>query len=145
MLGDELEESFHLTSIIEGLSTSPIDTDKLVNNSFSSMTCNVGMDNFRAKKSKNTIRSPTHSVKPIQIACSNSMESVSRQRWKMALKKLKKIEDPWAKFKIADYPQEVVVRHRYNPVKNEWKKDECIVKVEPKQFANGAMRACYRL
>lgn len=134
MLGDELEEFFHLTSIVEDLGTSPIDTDNLVNKTSDPFSFHIGMDNFRAKKVKS-------SSKPIVI----QNVSLARQRWKLALKKLRKIEDPWAKFKIADYPEEVVVRHRYNPVKNEWKRDENIIKMEAKQFANGAMRSCYRL
>lgn len=144
MLGDELEEFFHLTSIVEDLGTSPIDTDNLVNKTSDPFSFHIGMDNFRAKKVKSSNKSPSkasNSSKPIVI----QSESLARQRWKLALKKLRKIEDPWAKFKIADYPEEVVVRHRYNPVKNEWKRDENIIKMEAKQFANGAMRSCYRL
>ena len=63
----------------------------------------------------------------------------------MAFKKLKKLKDPWAQFKLEEYEQETVIRHRYNPVKKEWIKDENVVKMQPKQFANGAMRSCFRL
>ena len=124
MLTDDQEESINLISIIENLSTSPSDTDKLVQDeSFESRP--IGMGNFRKK-----YKSPKK-TSPINILNNTSQYlSPARERWKTALKKLRKIEDPWAKFKIADYPQEVVIRHRYNPVKNEWKKDENIVKME---------------
>ena len=75
------------------------------------------------------------------------MECISpaRMRWRNAMRQIKLIEDPWAKFNIENYQEEIVIRHRYSPVKNQWIQDENIVKMEPQQFANGAMRACYRL
>ena len=66
-------------------------------------------------------------------------------RWKNAALKIKLLKDPWSEFKIENYPVENVIRHRYNPIKKKWNKDECLVKMENKQFANGAMRSCFRL
>jgi len=33
---------------------------------------------------------------------------------------------------------------RYNPLSQEWAKDECVLKMEEAPFAHGAMRECYR-
>lgn len=68
-----------------------------------------------------------------------------RERWHEASLKIKLMKDPWARFEIDKYPVEEVIRHRYDPVKKQWKKDTCSVKMEKNQFANGAMRACFRL
>jgi elongation factor 2 kinase len=34
---------------------------------------------------------------------------------------------------------------RYNPLTQEWAKDECVLKMEEWPFAHGAMRECYRM
>ncbi len=68
-----------------------------------------------------------------------------RQRWKRAAVKIRLMKDPWYEFKLESYPVEHAKRHRYNPVKKEWKTEMCIVKMESKQFACGAMRECFRL
>jgi hypothetical protein len=102
----------------------------------------IGMDNFRSKKSKN---SPKTSVNASQTIEANGSSPAARLRWKSAAMKIKLIKDPWYEFHIEKYPVETVIRHRYNPVKKTWSKDECVVKMETKQFANGAMRACFRL
>jgi elongation factor 2 kinase len=34
---------------------------------------------------------------------------------------------------------------RYNPLSQEWAKDECVLKMEETPFAHGAMRECYRM
>ena len=33
---------------------------------------------------------------------------------------------------------------RYNPVTQEWLKDECVLKIDKIPFAHGAMRECFR-
>jgi hypothetical protein len=148
MINDDLNESYHLASIIEDYSDLVVDATKLVQDESPNPDIfPIGMNNFRSKKFKQS------ETKPIKININNNKSisnvenqpSPARLRWKLALKKLSKIEDPWAKFKIENYQEEIVIRHRYLPVRNEWKKDENIVKMETKQFANGAMRACYRL
>ena len=68
-----------------------------------------------------------------------------REAMASAAAKLKLIKDPWDKFEIDKYPVENVVRHRYNPLKKSWKSDDCVVRMESKQFANGAMRSCFRM
>jgi hypothetical protein len=114
-----------------------VDEDKLVLSDPIVQSRPIGMGNFRTRhKHQNTpiITKPT-------VECI----SPARIRWRTAMRQIKLIEDPWAKFKIENYSEEVVIRHRYSPVKNQWIQDENIVKMEPQQFANGAMRACYRL
>jgi hypothetical protein len=71
--------------------------------------------------------------------------NLAKLRWLNAASKIKLIKDPWSDFNINNYPAEKVVRHRYNPIKKQWHKDECLVRIETKQFAKGAMRACFRL
>lgn len=51
--------------------------------------------------------------------------------WKIALKKVKSLPDPWEKFHIDDScPTEVAMRHRYNALKKNWLQDEVRVKME---------------
>ena len=141
MTSDDLNDSYHLASIIEDYHSLIVDANKLVQNELLTSSIHpIGMNNFRSKKFK---KSPTKPIKTNNTV--DNQPSPAQIRWKLAFKKLKEIDDPWAKFKIEDYQEEVVIRHRYLPVRNEWKKDENIVKMEKKQFANGAMRACYRL
>ena len=45
--------------------------------------------------------------------------------------------DPWAKHEIDRIPAERVVRHMYDPLKQSWRQDETIVKIEKKPFTNG--------
>ncbi|CAF0909096.1 unnamed protein product [Brachionus calyciflorus] len=120
----EEDEIFPLT---ENLSSSFVDTSKLL--TYVAQSHPIGMSNFRTKK---------------QIRVENT-PNLAKYRWQMAAHKLKKLKDPWAEFHIDDYPCETVIRHRYNAIKKDWIKDECKVKIENKQFANGAMRACFRL
>ncbi len=77
---------------------------------------------------------------PIKINSANA-----RSRWQAAARKIKFTKDPWAEFKIDEYPIENVIRHRYDPVKKEWHTDDCVVRMESKPFAHGNMRACFRL
>ena len=154
MLEDDLEDdSFNLASITENLSSSPSDTNKLVQHEMpDSPSRPVGMNNFRKKYSlttnKNIITKPIDINHNRLVITKDSIpiaQSPARQNWKLAFRKLKKLKDPWAQFKLEEYEQETVIRHRYNPVKKEWIKDENVVKMQPKQFANGAMRSCFRL
>jgi hypothetical protein len=87
----------------------------------------IGMSNFRG------------------LARKASKLITPKDRWKNAAAKIKLIKDPWDKFEIDKYPVENVVRHRYNPLKKSWKSDDCVVRMESKQFANGAMRSCFRM
>lgn len=70
---------------------------------------------------------------------------LARMRWQWAAKRVKFIADPWASFRIDNYETEACVRHQYNPIKKSWYQEECFVKMEPKKFEQGAMRACFRM
>ena len=59
-----------------------------------------------------------------------------RELWKIASRKIKLLDDPWHEFRIETYPVENVIRHRYNSTKKEWRKDECVVKMEKCDFFN---------
>ena len=129
----EEDEIFSLT---ENLSNSYVDPSNLVTY-VSSQVHPIGMENFRQKKKQvqksQSVPVPKNSVR------------LARHRWHMAAAKLKRLKDPWTEFDLNKYPTEIVIRHRYNAIKKEWIKDECKVKIEDKKFANGAMRACFRL
>ena len=56
--------------------------------------------------------------------------SAGKAKWMSALKKIKKMEDPWAKFHIDELPIERCMRHRYNALKQKWVQDEVTVKME---------------
>lgn len=71
--------------------------------------------------------------------------SRGRMNWKKALRLIRERGDPWKQFKLEKYPIENVTRYRYNALTKQWKKDECVVKIEDKPFAHGAMRECYRM
>jgi hypothetical protein len=58
-------------------------------------------------------------------------------RWRTAFKKTKLLNDPWFEFHIDEYQAENVIRHRYDAIKQKWKQDKCVVKMETKPFANG--------
>lgn len=81
------------------------------------------------------------------MSCPNEISSaqLARMRWQWAARNVKHMVDPWAVFNIDSFETEKCVRHVYNPMKKEWTKDECVVKMEPKKFEQGAMRACFRL
>lgn len=110
----------------------------------------IGMANFKSKKKAKT--SPRNARKLSYFQHSSpeneadmSPSQVARHRWKTAAIKIKLVKDPWYEFHIEKCSVEKVVRHRYDPIRKNWVKDECVVKMESKQFANGAMRACFRL
>ena len=142
MDNSESEESWNdeeIFSLTENLSNSFVDASKLI--AYFPSETTVGMDNFRQKKRQST--PPKQPIVPPHLQ-KNSM-SPARIRWRKAALQVRQINDPWNEFKIDSCETEVCVRHRYNAIKKEWIKDECTVKIEPKQFANGAMRACFRL
>ena len=143
MVNDELDDTWkeeEIFSLTENLSNSYVDASKLLSY-FPVDSASIGMENFRQKKQQhsppNKLQMPPHLQK--------SVLSPARLRWRSAAYKVKLMNDPWAEFKIDSYCTETAVRHRYNAIKKEWIQDECTVKIEDKQFANGAMRACFRL
>lgn len=129
-----------LFSLTDGLSSSYVDPNNLIADNQHLKKFPIGMDNFRPKQQNPLFKNPafnrSNSVTP---------QSMARLRWKSAASKVRLMGDPWADFKLERYPTEHCIRHRYNAIKKKWLKDDCIVKLEPKQFANGAMRACFRL
>ena len=56
----------------------------------------------------------------------------AHNHWLTAIKKSKVMHDPWAAFHIENMESEVCIRHRYNPHKKTWTKDEVTVKLEKK-------------
>lgn len=129
-------------SLTDGLSNSFVDPDNLIESMDShDKKFPVGMDNFRAKKQNPLFQNPAFK----QGSASLTPQSLARLRWKTAAMRVKMIKDPWADFKVNEYPAEEVIRHRYNAIKKKWIQDECVVKIETNQFAQGAMRACFRL
>lgn len=137
-LNNSHDQDEFIFPLIDGLSGSYVDPSNLLLHDDKSNSAPIGMDNFKSKwnmKNKNVAKSIPHT---------NKREFLIN-KWKTAAMKLRLMKDPWYEFKIDSYPVERVIRHRYNPANKEWNKDECFVKMESKQFANGAMRACFRL
>lgn len=130
MFDEDDDTETPIFSLTENLGSSYVDCDSILQNEIVGQRA-IGMDNFRSTGTKKV---------PIL-----TKPKTPRERWHLAMHKIKLIKDPWAKFHIERYPVENVIRHRYDPVKKLWKKDSCVVKMEDKQFANGAMRACFRL
>ena len=71
--------------------------------------------------------------------------SPGKKNWLKAVNLIKDRGDPWEKFHIEDIRSERGVRHRYNPLTQSWVTDECLLKLDNKPFAHGAMRECYRM
>lgn len=69
----------------------------------------------------------------------------AHQRWIRALRLLKERGDPWEKFHLEEMKSEKGRRHRYSPISQTWVVDDCVVKMDRKPFANGAMRECFRM
>jgi len=69
----------------------------------------------------------------------------AHQRWIRALRLLKERGDPWEKFHLEEMKSEKGRRHRYSPISQTWVVDDCVVKMDNKPFANGAMRECFRM
>lgn len=59
-------------------------------------------------------------------------QSRAQNHWIMAIKKARDLSDPWASFHIEDIKTEFCIRHRYNPHKKTWTKDEVQVKMMKK-------------
>lgn len=133
-----------ISPLTENLSSSYVDPNKLISFDLGDQPP-VGMANFKSKSKLSKSNLGSKSATKLSDLVPNERQALARQRWKTAALKLKLVKDPWYEFRIDSYPVETVIRHRYNPIKKEWKKDECLVKMENKQFANGAMRACFRL
>lgn len=151
--GDD-NDSWSLFPILtDNLSSSYIDKEKLINFGNDENAKPIGMSNFRSKSSNSEkrynnnryIKNITNSVNNNSGCNKNENSHKVITRWKLAVLKAKLINDPWVEFHIEKFQAERVIRHRYNAIKKKWIQDECIVKMEDKQFANGAMRACFRL
>lgn len=56
----------------------------------------------------------------------------AHNHWITAIRKAKDMSDPWAIFHIEDIATEVCTRHRYNPHRKIWTKDEVQVKMMDK-------------
>jgi hypothetical protein len=56
----------------------------------------------------------------------------AHNHWITAIKKAKDMSDPWAVFHIEDITTETCIRHRYNPHRKMWTKDEVQVKMMDK-------------
>ncbi len=52
--------------------------------------------------------------------------------------------DPWAEFGIDKCVAERGTEMRFDPFAQEWKRYEVLVKMEPKEFAHGSVRRCFR-
>jgi hypothetical protein len=48
-------------------------------------------------------------------------------------------------FQIDQYPEEIVTRHEFDPIKRSWHISQITIKIESRPFAHGSMRECYRL
>jgi len=53
-----------------------------------------------------------------------------RDRWKQAVRQVRTLSDPWAKFSIDKMPIENAKRHRYNALLKKWVIDDVIVQME---------------
>lgn len=138
------EALWPIFSLTDDLTNSYVDPNNLIaaneTHSFP-----IGMSNFRSKNSSSAIAIRRQSVMKTNYNNIDNTRNRIVSRWKIAVLKAKMLHDPWIEFHIENYSAERVIRHRYNAIKKKWMQDECIVKMENQQFANGAMRACYRL
>jgi hypothetical protein len=134
------EEDWQIFSITEDLNVANVDANKLILSSTDNEPAlPIGMSNFRSKVPVKHIRI-NEQVRNIEN------KKRIRMKWKIAALKLRNSKcDLFSDFNIDIYPAENVIRHRYNAIRKVWLKDECVIKIERNQFANGAMRACYRL
>jgi len=134
------EDMFPLTA---NLGTSCVDPSKLVSYMYQDDS-NIGMKNFKSRRNQQQATA-TPAKQPQSQSCPTGGVSMARLRWRMAAQKARSLGDPWSDFKLNSCPQETCIRHRYNAIKKIWTKDECTVKIEPKKFEEGAMRACFRM
>ena len=133
------DEDWSIFSLTDNVTSSYVDPNNLISLMEDDNKHPIGMANFRSKSS-----SYNKTVNPL-YRNNNTTMSPARLRWKSAAMKVKLMNDPWLEFKIESYQTEHAIRHRYNAIKKKWITDECVIKMEPTQFANGAMRACFRL
>jgi elongation factor 2 kinase len=159
------DEPWSLFPLHENLTNSYVEQSKLLSYMSREDESKIGMHNFRSQKPNPLFlrqqSQPIHLASHKQqnqrvltnpISFSNPLINAScqmnqaRQRWKLAAQKVKKMIDPWAsELKLDSLPAENAVRHRYNAIEKKWIEDQCVVKIDTKQFACGAMRACFRL
>ena len=90
-----------------------------------STALSIQNNNLRRNVSMGSFTSPQYSVSPPDF-----MHSPAKKRWLKALRLIREMKDPWARFHLEDYPEETVIRHRYNPLLKKWVKDEIKVKLE---------------
>jgi hypothetical protein len=137
-------EHWSIFPITDNLSSSlEINIDKLIYyDAYKENRNPIGMSNFSNKLNR-SVSEPVKNTLYNHINCVATSPAILH--WRSAVSKVKFMIDPWCEFKLHKYPAERAIRHRYNAIKKQWIKDECIVKMEPEQFSNGAMRACFRL
>lgn len=168
------DEDWSMFSLTDNLTNSYVDQSKLLSYNMNTRQSEVGMQNFR-KPPSHLLHNRVAVVKPLNITATqqssikqnnsllfsygssptslqNHLQNQSTSpcsqaclRWRKAAQKVKFLNDPWAEFKLESYEPVRAVRHRYNAIKKQWVQDACTVKLEPKRFACGAMRACFRL
>jgi hypothetical protein len=157
------DEPCSLSALTENITNSFVDTSKLLSYMAQDQS-NIGMNNFKSKKpvnwnplfnntgaakwtpAGNTTRVLLNPIGALSSSAPTTTVNKARERWRTAAKQVRLLKDPWAaEFPIDSYPTEQCIRHRYNAIKKIWVQDECVVKIDPKQFACGAMRGCFRL
>jgi len=67
-------------------------------------------------------------------------------RWKRALRQVRTLSDPWAKFELESLPTEKAKRYRYSALKKKWVTDEVSVKMESEVCCyHSQLRSCITL
>ena len=74
----------------------------------------------------------------------------ARDRWRLAVKHTKEMAklhsfDPWWDRSLHELRSELCVRYDFDPETKEWHESETLCKMEREQFAEGAMRRCFRM
>lgn len=141
-----------LTSKVKSMSVGSSSSDMNNNNNKNKHSLSTG--DMKQLKRHQSLGGNAKTEKPIipfeqfrSKSCPNGItpSELARMRWKWATHSVKHLVDPWAVFHIDSFEAEKCMRHSYSPIKKEWTKEECIVKMQPKKFEQGAMRACFRL
>lgn len=143
MLDFDNDDDDHIFPLTHNLGSSCVDPSNLV----SYMTqddSNIGMKNFKSRRHFPAANNDNKYQSQV-MSCPTGSLSKARLMWRMAARRVRSLGDPWADFKIDSLPAETCIRHRYNAIKKVWTKDECQIKMEPKKFQEGAMRACFRM
>lgn len=133
------ESNEALSSEMKSLSVNSVSSDKFID-----------IYNNPMKRHQNLDYSCNQSPSLKQILSFSCPDGVSRPRmirlrWQWTAKMVKHLVDPWVVFKIDSFEAETAIRHTYNPIKKDWIQEKCTVKMEPKRFEQGAIRACFRL